>query len=136
MSGDHHELTCAIRELSFAVRDYLQEQKMQFQWMVGHRQFATKQDIETLSESISMKIPEAKVALQTASRQQKEAIAEIGTQLADLNVQIQELKTASTDPNVSDEDFNSLVATLQADAKALADLVPGTPSTDTPAPTA
>lgn len=114
---DDHELAHAITGLTHVLRD-----------LSGH--CATQRAIHQLEENLTMKISDVKTALQTASRQQKEALAEIGTQIADLNVQIQELRDAATDPNVTDEEFNTLVATLQTDAQALANIVPGSPTTD------
>ncbi len=116
--SDHHALAVAIHDLANAVRGASQH----------HSRPATKQDLIELEESLAMKISEAKSVLLNASNKQKEALQEIGKQVADLNVQIQELRDAAVDPNISDEEFNTLIATLQTDAQALADIVPGSVS--------
>lgn len=115
--SEHSAIACAIYELAAAVRSVGSDSRP-----------VTKQDLIELEESLVMKISEAKSVLLNASNKQKEAIQEIGRQVADLNVQIQELRDAAVDPNVTDEEFNQLVATLQTDAQALADIVPGSPT--------
>ncbi len=129
MPPDHqNEVACAIRDLAFALRDHTQEQKMEFNWMVTHHNFATKHDIQNLKEDISMKLDAIKTAIATASRQQKEALTEIGTKIADLNQKIDELTQAASNPDVTDEQFLDDLAALQTDAQALADIVPGSVS--------
>lgn len=127
---DRDEDARAIHALTHVLADWLAESKIQFQWMVTHRHFATKQDIENLNSDLSMKLSEIKSAIATASRQQKEALSEIGAQLADLKKQIDDLIAGATDPEVTDEAFLSDLQTLQTDAKALADIVPGPVVTD------
>ncbi|HEX2900878.1 MAG TPA: hypothetical protein VHS96_14240 [Bacteroidia bacterium] len=123
---DNRDLACAVYELAGAIRCAAKAH--------GETQSrpVTKQDLIELEESITMKISDVKTALQTASRQQKEALAEIGTQIADLNVKIKELQDAAADPDVTDAEFNTLVTELQTDAAALANIVPGSPTPETP----
>ena len=125
---DEEELARAVHGITHALRDILSEQRIQFGWMVSHHHFATKSDIENLNSDLTMKISEIKTAIATASRAQKEALAEIGSQVADLKQQIDDLKNAATDPDVTDADFLQQITTLQADAQSLADIVPGSPS--------
>lgn len=116
MGDSHHELTAAIHELTHVIREL-------------NRYMATQNAIHQLEDTLLMKISEIKTAIANASRSQKEALAEIGTQIADLKTQIDDLKNAATDPDVTDADFLQQIATLQSDAQALADIVPGSPST-------
>ena len=121
------ELSRVISGLTNVLSDTLTESRAQFQWMVSHHHFATKYDIETLRSDFSMKLSEIKQAIASASRSQKEALAEIGSQVADLKQQIDDLKNAATDPDVTDADFLQQINSLQSDAQALADIVPGSP---------
>ncbi len=129
---DRVDLASAIRGLTCTLKDAMHEQKSQFEWMIRHYQFATKSDIETLHEDIAMKLSQIKTAIAQAGAQQKEALTEIGTQIADLNKQIQDLKDAATDPDVTDAEFIAQIEQLQADAKSLADVVPGSPTNTNP----
>jgi phosphoglycerate-specific signal transduction histidine kinase len=131
---ENEDLTRAIDRLAYAVTDLLCENKSQFTWMITHHHFATKHDIEDLNSDLTMKISEIKTIIATATRAQKEALAEIGTQVADLKKQIDDLKTAATDPDVTDAEFLTQINDLQTDAQALADIVPGTPSTEPTTP--
>lgn len=124
----HNDVACAIRELAFAVRDHTSEQKMEFNWMVTHHNFATKRDIQDLKDDITMKLSEIRQAISTASKQNKEALAELGTKIADLNAQIAELIANASDPEVTDEQFLTDLNSLREDAQALADIVPGSPT--------
>ena len=121
----HEELARAIHGLTHAVRDLLAEHKMQFSWMVSHHHFATKTDIDNLNHDISMKLSQIKSAVTEAARQNREAFQEVSTRIADLNQQIADLIAAQNDPEVTDEAFLAELNALQADAKALADIVPG-----------
>ncbi len=79
-----------------------------------------------------MKLDQIKLAVTAAAKQNREAFTEIGTKIADLNQQIQDLKDAATNPDVTDEAFLADLADLRADAQKLADIVPGSPTPDTP----
>lgn len=48
----HNDIACAIRELAFALRDHTSEQKMEFNWMVTHHNFATKHDLAVMEARI------------------------------------------------------------------------------------
>lgn len=130
--NDNEELARAIHSLTHILSDILSEQRIQFQWMVSHHHFATKTDIENLKEDLSMKLSLIKSAVTDAARANREAFTELGTKIADLNQQIQDLKDAATDPDVTDEAFLASLTELQADAKALAEIVPGSPTTEPP----
>lgn len=125
------ELARAVHGLTHAVNDLLSEHKSQFTWMVSHHHhhFATKQDIDRLHADISMKLTDIKTAVATAARQNREAFQEIGTKIADLNQQIADLIESASNPDVTDEAFLTDLAGLQADAKSLSEIVPGSPST-------
>jgi chromosome segregation ATPase len=116
MGDSHHELTNAIQELTHVMRD-------------ANRYVATQNAIHQLEDNLLMKLSEIKNVIATSSKSQKEALQEIGSQIADLKQQIDDLKTAATDPDVTDADFLQQITTLQTDAQALADIVPGSPST-------
>ena len=77
---------------------------------------------------MSLKVSEIKAAVATLAKQNKEALAEIGTKIADLNKQIEDLLAGNSDPTVTDEQFEADLKQLQTDAQALADIVPGTPT--------
>lgn len=77
---------------------------------------------------MAIKVSEIKEAVAAFKRQNREALAEIGTKIADLNKQIEDLIAGVGDPNITDEVFEQDLRDLAADAKALADIVPGTPS--------
>lgn len=110
--SDHHELSAAIQELACAVRE-------------SSRHSATQHALHNLEDTLVMKLSEIKQAIASASRSQKEALTEIGSQIADLKQQIDDLKNAATDPDVTDADFLQQINSLQSDAQALADIVPG-----------
>jgi hypothetical protein len=122
---EHGEDARAIHGLTHILADWLAESKMQFQWMATHHHFATQHDLENLNQDLTMKLSEIKTAISTASRQQKEALTEIGTKIADLNNQIADLIAGASDPDVTDEAFLADLTSLQSDSQALADLVPG-----------
>lgn len=115
MGDSHHELTAAIHELTHVMREM-------------NRYMSTQNSINQLEDTLLMKLSEIKTIIATSSKSQKEALAEIGTQIADLKTQIDDLKNAATDPDVTDADFLQQIATLQSDAQALADIVPGSPT--------
>lgn len=75
---------------------------------------------------MSIKLSAIKDAVTAAAKQNREAFAEIGTKIADLNKQIDDLIEGQSDPDVTDAAFEASLAELAADAKALADIVPGT----------
>lgn len=142
MHGDHssNDIACAIRELAFALRDHTSEQKMEFNWMVTHHNFATKRDIQDLKEDLTMKLSEVKTAVATAAaeikKNNREAFTELGARISDLNQQIADLIAAATDPEVSDTQFLTDLNDAKADAQALADIVPGSPTPPEPTPPA
>ncbi len=49
---EREELARAIHALTHALRDATQENKIQFQWMVTHHQFATKADLIAMESRI------------------------------------------------------------------------------------
>lgn len=127
---DEEELARAVHGLTHILSDILSEQRIQFGWMVSHHHFATKTDIEKLNSSLSMKLSEIKSAVAQVKQQNREAFQELGTKIADLNQQIADLIAAQNDPDVTDEAFLADLEALKADAKALADIVPGSPTPD------
>ncbi len=122
------DVACAIRELAFAVRDHTSEQKMEFNWMVTHHKFATKQDIQELKEDLTMKISQIASAVAEIKKNNREAFTELGTKIADLNQQIADLIASASDPDVTDEAFLADLNDAKADAQKLADIVPGSVS--------
>lgn len=77
---------------------------------------------------IIMKLSEIKEAVKTAALQNKEAFSEIGAKIADMQKQIDDLISGVSDPEVTDAEFIADLNSLKTDAKALADIVPGTPA--------
>lgn len=77
---------------------------------------------------MAIKLSEIKTAVATLAKQNKEALAELGTKIADLNQQIADLIAGNSDPTVTDEAFEADLQSLAADARALADIVPGSPT--------
>ncbi len=122
MHGDHDSLAIAIHDLANAVRCASQ----------NHSRPVTKSDLNELEENLSMKLDLIKQAVAAAAKQNREAFTEIGTKIADLNKEIQDLKDAATNPDVTDEQFLADLTALQADAQALANIVPGSPSGEPP----
>ena len=81
---------------------------------------------------MAIKLSEVKAQVAEFRKNNKEALAEIGTQIADLNKKIEELIAGVGDPTVTDEAFETDLRELGVDSKALADIVPGTPTPPTP----
>lgn len=81
---------------------------------------------------MAIKVSEIKAAVAAVAKQNKEALAELGTKIADLNKQIEDLLAGNSDPDVTDEAFEADLKQLQTDAQALADIVPGTPTPPSP----
>lgn len=77
-----NDVSCAIRELAFALRDHTSELKMEFNWRVTHHDFATKQDLENLANKIMSKI--------------SDYLAQQSTFNDDLEVKIDAVATAQT----------------------------------------
>ena len=122
MHGDTDRLAIAIHDLANAVRCASQ----------NHSRPVTKTDLIELEESLTMKLDQIKSAVAAAAKHNREAFTEIGTKIADLNKEIQDLKDAATNPDVPDEQFLADLDALQADAAALANIVPGSPTPETP----
>lgn len=122
MHGDNDSLAIAIHDLANAVRGAAH----------NHSRPVTKSDLNKLEENITMRLDQIKSTITAASKQTKEALAEIGTRIADLNAKIDELTQAATDPDVTDEQFLTDLNSLREDAQALADIVPGSPSGEPP----
>ncbi|HEX2900806.1 MAG TPA: hypothetical protein VHS96_13880 [Bacteroidia bacterium] len=123
---DNRDLACAIYELAGAIRCAAKAQGE------TNSRPVTKSDINELEENLSMKLDQIKSAVTAAAKQNREAFTEIGTKIADLNKEIQDLKDAATNPDVTDEQFLADLASLQTDAQELANIVPGSPSPETP----
>ena len=85
-----------------------------------------------LKEKIMVTISQIKAAVAEAKKANREAFTEIGTKIADLNKQIADLISGARDPEVTDEAFEQDLKDLQTDAKALADIVPGSPTPEPP----
>lgn len=81
-----------------------------------------------MERNIMVTLGEVKAAVATAAKQNREAFTEIGTKIADLNKQIEDLLAGVGDPQITDAAFEADLLQLQADAQALADIVPGTPT--------
>lgn len=70
---------------------------------------------------------EIKAQVAAAAARSTEAFAELGTRIADLQKQIDELIAGATDPDVTDEAFLANLQTLKTNTDALADIVPTPP---------
>ena len=84
--------------------------------------------ITEMENNMAIKVSEIKTAVALIAKNNKEAIAEIGTQIADLNKQIADLIAGVGDPTVTDAAFEADLNQLGVDAQALADIVPGSPT--------
>lgn len=85
-----------------------------------------------MEERIMITVSQIKAAVAAAKQSNREAFTEIGTKIADLNKQITDLIAGVGDPEVTDEAFERDLKDLQTDAKALADIVPGSPTPEPP----
>lgn len=111
------ELIQAIRMLAHEVREWrLAEQSQQ----------AILERMDKMEENIMVTVNQIKAAVAEAKKLNREAFGELGVKIADLNKQIADLIAAQGDPNVTDEVFEQDLRDLAADARALADIVPGT----------
>lgn len=113
-------LSDSICGLTLVLKAGVEQRKIEFDWLRFHSEFATKQDLK----DILMKLTEVKAAVASAAKDNREAIGEIGTKIADLNKQIADLIAGAGDPEITDEAFLTDLQNLQVDAKALADIVP------------
>lgn len=75
-----------------------------------------------------MKLSEIKAQVKEAANQNKEAFAEVGQKIADLQKQIEDLIAGVGDPEVTDAEFLADLNTLKTNAQALADIVPNAPT--------
>lgn len=75
-------------------------------------------------EKLDMKLSEVKTIINQSSGQTKEALGEIGTKIADLQKQIDDLIAGNGDPEITDEVFLTNLNQLKTDAAALAAIVP------------
>ena len=78
---------------------------------------------------MSLKVSEIKAAVALIQKNNKEALAEIGNKISDLNQQIKDLLEGVSDPSVTDEAFEADLKAAAEDTQALADIVSGTPPT-------
>lgn len=84
----------------------------------------TKQDLNNLETSLTMKLSEIKAQVAQAATRSTEAFAELGVKISDLQSQIDALLTAAQDPEVTDETFLADLNTVKANVDQLADIVP------------
>jgi hypothetical protein len=93
-------------------------------------------DLQDLQKKLLMKFSELKTQMAALAARSTEAFAELGTKIAALQTQIDELVAGATDPEVTDEVFNADLATLKTNIDLLADIVPAsTPPAAKPGPT-
>ncbi len=118
MEVHDHDLTRAIKDVASAIREATSSQIIEL---------LTR--IEKQGKENSMKLSEVKTAVSTAAKQNREAFVELGTKIADLQKQIDDLISGAGDPEVTDEAFLADLNSLKTDAQALADIVPGSPTT-------
>lgn len=88
--------------------------------------------MEEMEKRMSLKISEIKAAVAEIKKNNSEAFAELGTRIADLQKQIDDLIAGNSDPSVTDEVFEADLNDLKVSAKGLADIVPGTPTPELP----
>lgn len=93
---------------------------------------AILQGMAEMENRLMIKVSEIKTAVAAARQANREAFTELGTKIADLNKQIADLIAGVGDPEVSDEQFEQDLKDLAVDAKALADIVPGSPTPEPP----
>src|SRR5688572_5518956 len=109
-------LTCAVRDLGS--NDTVKQ--------------AILKRMDEMESNIMLKVSEIKAAVAEIKKNNAEAFAELGTRIADLQKQIDDLIASQADPNVTDEVFEADLAELKVSAKALADIVPGSPTPEPP----
>jgi hypothetical protein len=95
-----------------------------WQWFKSRYLPATENYLKKVGEQILMKLSEIKKLVADAAGKSSEAFAEIGTRLADMQKQIDELIAGNADPDVTDEAFTADLAKLKTTTDALADIVP------------
>ncbi len=115
---DSEELARAIHALTHALHDILAEQKVQFQWMVSHHHFATKQDIESLKHTIMSVIQDFAAKFSAFQDRQDKAIADLQGDVQNLTDQIAKLQ--STQGQITPED-QALLDQIQSRASAISD---------------
>jgi hypothetical protein len=115
---DHGEDARAIHGLTHILADWLAESKMQFQWMVTHHHFVTKQDLENQTHKIMSKISEFADAQKAFNDRQDAAIAGLTGDIQNLEDQIAKLQ--STSGAITPED-QALLDGIQARASAISD---------------
>ncbi len=81
---------------------------------------------------MAIRLEQVKAAVALLAKQNKEALAELGTKIADLNKQIADLIEANANPSITDAAFEADLQSLLTDAKELADIVPGSPTPPAP----
>lgn len=121
--SDTQELIHALLHLVHEMREDREQRK--------HENVILRRLAE-MENNLMIKVSEVKAAVAQFKTQNREALAEIGTKIADLNKQIADLIAGVGDPEVTDEVFEQDLRDLAADAKALADIVPGTPTPEPP----
>lgn len=131
---DKHEecqserLAESISMLACAVREHTEHCKNEFEWYKSHTGFATKNDLLNLENRMAIKVSEIKTAVAEIKANNAEAYAELGTRIADLQKQIDDLIAGNGDPSVTDAQFEADLQEARSQAAALAGIVPGTPT--------
>lgn len=77
-------------------------------------------------DTLDMKLSQIKADIAAASKQSKEAFAELGSKVASLQKQVDDLIAGASDPDVTDQQFLDDLTTLKTNVAQLADLVPNT----------
>lgn len=81
-------------------------------------------ELKQQNEQIIMRLSEIKAAVAESAKQSSEAFAELGSKIADLQKQVDDLIAGAQDPDVSDPDFLNDLNTLKTNVAELAAIVP------------
>lgn len=116
----------AILSLVKEVREAREQRSREFDWFRAHLELATKDDLKELKKDIIMKLSEVKSQIAAASARSTEAFQELGTRIADLQKQIDDLIAGAGDPDITDEAFLADLQKLKTNTDQLADIIPDT----------
>lgn len=119
-----NHLAKAISTLACAIDELGKQRKEELDWLKSTAGFVTKCDLGKTEENIVMKLSEVKAIVNQSAGETKEALGEIGTKVADLQKQIDDLIAGNSDPEVTDEVFLTNLNQLKTDTAALAAIVP------------
>jgi hypothetical protein len=93
-------------------------------------------ELKAQNQEVLMRLSEIKAAVAESAKQSSEAFAELGSKIADLQKQVDDLIAGAQDPDVSDPDFLNDLNTLKTNVAELAAIVPNPTEPPAEPPTA